>query len=129
MRTPLLVVERLALPHGLTARVIGLGAGALLLLGLLVPAAAEPNTGGGPGTFNCTGVGPSCGSWGPKGANTCRTCQQALCKTENGKEVIAGNTPTPECYEGHGAPPARFGGKPHKGLLNNAPAAGTLKRQ
>lgn len=36
-------------------------------------------------------VKPTCGAWAPKGSNTCRTCQQALCKTENGNDVLAGN--------------------------------------
>ncbi len=78
-------------------------------LALLLPggATAEPNTGGGPTTFDCTGVARTCGAWGASGANTCRTCQQAQCKTENGKEVIAGNKTQTECYEGHGSPPAR----------------------
>jgi hypothetical protein len=103
------------------------GVGLLLIVLLSNPAGAAPNTGSGPKTFDCTGVGPTCGAWAPKGANTCRTCQQAQCKTENGKEVIAGNKTTTECYEGHGKPPARTGGKP--GLLNKAPATGGVKQR
>jgi hypothetical protein len=38
----------------------------------------------------CTGIKLTCGSWAAKDKNTCRTCQQALCKTENGKDVLAG---------------------------------------
>jgi len=51
-------------------------------------------------------VKPTCGSWAPKGNNTCRTCQQALCKTENGNDVLAGNKTQTQCYDGHGAPPS-----------------------
>lgn len=96
--------------------------GCFIAFGLLVPATAnaEPNTGGGPTTFDCTGVSPTCGAWAPKGANTCRTCQQAQCKTENGKEVIAGNKTTTECYEGHGSPPAITKG--HTGQFNKMPS-------
>ena len=66
---------------------------------------AETNTGTG-GIYNCPGVSPTCGDWAAKGANTCRSCQQAQCKSENGKDVIAGNKNTTECYQGHGSPPA-----------------------
>ena len=66
---------------------------------------AETNTGAG-GIYNCPGVNPTCGDWAAKGANTCRSCQQAQCKSENGKDVIAGNKTTTECYQGHGSPPA-----------------------
>jgi membrane protein involved in colicin uptake len=51
-------------------------------------------------------VKPTCGAWAPKGSNTCRTCQQALCKTENGNDVLAGNKTQTQCYDGHGAPPS-----------------------
>jgi len=51
-------------------------------------------------------VKPTCGSWAAKGNNTCRTCQQALCKTENGNDVLAGNKTQTQCYDGHGAPPS-----------------------
>ena len=99
-----------------------------LLFGLAVLApslaSAEPNTGGGPSTFNCTGIPRTCGAWGAKGPNTCRTCNQALCKKENGKEVIAGNKIQTECYEGHGPAPLQHGGI----TLPQVPA-GTLKRQ
>jgi len=110
-------------------RISSIVSGAIVAAALLASgvASAAPNTGSGPKTFDCTGVGPTCGGWGPKGANTCRTCQQAQCKTENGKEVIAGNKTTTECYEGHGSPPARTGGK-LKGLLNKAPATGGVKQ-
>jgi hypothetical protein len=77
-------------------------------LALLVPGvgAAEPNTGKTPETRDCAGVPRTCGAWEAKGPNTCRSCQQAQCKTENGQEVVAGNKTQTECYEGHGAPPA-----------------------
>jgi hypothetical protein len=54
---------------------------------------------------DCSGTKRNCGAWGPKDKNTCRTCQQAQCKTENGKDVLAGNKTQTECYEGHGPPP------------------------
>lgn len=86
------------------SRIIGIALAACIVLapGIL---AAEPNTGTG-GVHDCLGVGKSCGGWAAKGADTCRTCQQAQCKTENGKDVVAGNKTTTECYEGHGNPPA-----------------------
>ena len=65
---------------------------------------AENNTGAS-GIYNCPGVAATCGDWAAKGANTCRSCQQAQCKSENGKDVIAGNKTTTECYQGHGSPP------------------------
>jgi hypothetical protein len=104
--------------------------GCFITLGLLIPATAnaEPNTGTGPTTFDCTGVSPNCGAWAPKGPNTCRTCQQAQCKTENGKEVVAGNKTTTEYYEGHGSPPASTG-SPKGGQFNKAPSTGTMKQQ
>ena len=69
-------------------------------------ALAEPNTGSGPSSIHdCAGVAKTCGAWGAKGANTCRSCQQAQCRTENGKDVLAGNKTTTECYEGHGPAP------------------------
>jgi len=106
--------------------ILGLALGSFVLL---VPAMvnAEPNTGGGPSTHDCVGVDRTCGSWGAKGANTCRTCQQAQCKTENGKDVIAGNKTQTECYEGHGSPPAQGTPKP-KVPLHKAPATGGVKQ-
>jgi hypothetical protein len=71
---------------------------------LYLRAMAAPNIGG--GAHDCGGVPKTCGAWGTNGANTCRTCNQAQCTTQNGQEVIAGNKKTTECYEGHGAPPA-----------------------
>ena len=127
MPIPLCCVESLTARGRTRPAIIALAASVLMLFALTAEAAAEPNNGTGAGTFNCTGVGPTCGPWAAKGANTCRSCQQALCKTENGKEVMAGNKTTTECYEGHGSPPAR--GKPHKGFSNKAPGVGTLKRQ
>jgi hypothetical protein len=89
-------------------RIIAIGLAGFILFAPAI-LAAEPNTGGGPGgVHDCAGVGRSCGGWAAKGANTCRTCQQAQCKTENGKDVVAGNKTTTECYEGHGKPPARI---------------------
>ena len=89
------------------SRIVGIGLAGFIMLAPGI-SAAEPNTGGGPGGIHdCAGVGRSCGGWAAKGANTCRTCQQAQCKTENGKDVVAGNKTTTECYEGHGKPPAR----------------------
>ena len=104
--------------------------GGLFGLALLLPsvAAAEPNTGGGPTTHDCAGVAQTCGTWGAKGANTCRTCQQAQCKTENGKDVLAGNKTTTECYEGHGSPPAPSGSKPPKVKVPKTTTEG-LKKQ
>jgi hypothetical protein len=83
----------------------------LISLAVLIPsfAGAEPNTGGGPSIFNCTGIPRTCGAWAPKGANTCRTCKQALCKNDNGKEVLAGNKTETECYQGHGPAPLQRG--------------------
>ena len=92
-------------------RIIAIGLFGVIMLvpGIL---AAEPNTGSGPGgVHDCAGVPRSCGSWAAKGANTCRSCQQAQCKTENGKDVVAGNKTQTECYEGHGKPPARVAPK------------------
>jgi type IV secretory pathway VirB10-like protein len=54
----------------------------------------------------CAGVKLTCGSWAAKDKNTCRTCQQALCKTENGKDVLGGNKSQTQCYDGHGPPPS-----------------------
>ena len=54
---------------------------------------------------DCPGVKRNCGAWAPKDKNTCRTCKLAQCKTENGKEMLAGNKTQAECYEGHGPPP------------------------
>jgi len=81
---------------------------AMAAMVLLAPglAAAAPNTGGSASTHDCLGVAQSCGDWKANGANTCRTCQQAQCKTENGKDVLAGNKTTTQCYSGHGSPPA-----------------------
>lgn len=59
----------------------------------------------GESTYNCPGVKQTCGDWGKDGTKTCRTCQQAQCKKENDKDVLAGNKTTKECYEGHGSPP------------------------
>ena len=53
---------------------------------------------------DCSGVKRTCGAWAPKDKNTCRTCNLAQCKTENGKEMLAGNKTQAECYEGHGPP-------------------------
>ena len=78
---------------------IGLAIFVLLAPGLL---AAETNTAS---LHDCAGVKLTCGAWGAKDKNTCRTCQQAQCKTENGKDVLAGNKTQTQCYEGHGAPP------------------------
>jgi hypothetical protein len=64
------------------------------------------NTGSrGSDIHDCAGVKLTCGSWAAKDKNTCRTCQQAQCRTENGKDVLAGNKTQTQCYEGHGAPP------------------------
>jgi hypothetical protein len=87
-------------------RWIGIGAVCAMTM-LPLPSFGAPNTGGGPTTHDCAGVPQTCGAWGAKGNNTCRSCQQAQCKTENGKDVMAGNKTTTECYEGHGAPPSR----------------------
>ena len=106
--------------------IVGIGLIGFALL-LPNPVTAEPNTGGGPKTFDCSGVPRSCGSWGAKGANTCRTCQQAQCKTENGKEVVAGNKTQTECYEGHGSPPTRGVPKP-KVNIQKAPTTGGVKQ-
>jgi hypothetical protein len=111
------------------SRIVAIGLAGFIVLapGIL---AAEPNTGGGPGgVHDCAGVPRSCGGWAAKGANTCRTCQQAQCKTENGKDVVAGNKTTTECYEGHGKPPARVAppkeshpkGSPPKGSPREGP--------
>lgn len=92
-----------------TAKAILCRSGAVVALVLAIPAIsiAAPNTGGGGGgVHDCAGVERTCGGWAPKGNNTCRTCQQAQCKTENGNEVIAGNKTQTECYEGHGSPPS-----------------------
>ena len=102
--------------------------GGLVAFALLLPwhAAAERNTGTGPRTHDCAGIAQTCGAWGAKGTNTCRTCQQAQCKTENGKEVLAGNKTTTECYEGQGSPPSR--GTPPKRKVPQATTGG-LKNQ
>jgi len=105
--------------------------GGILGVALLLPcvAGAEPNTGKGPRTFNCAGVERTCGAWGAKGGNTCRTCQQAQCKTENGKEVIAGNKTQTECYEEHGSPPKRSGVKKPKFDLPKATTDGLNQKR
>ena len=87
-------------------RFISIGAVCAMTM-LPLPSFGAPNTGRGPATHDCAGVPQTCGAWGAKGANTCRSCQQAQCKTENGKDVIAGNKTTTECYEGHGPAPSR----------------------
>ena len=89
------------------------GNGIALVIFLLLasgPVAAETGSGSGSGTskasvHDCTGVKLTCSAWAAKDKNTCRTCQQAQCKTENGKDVLAGNKTQTQCYEGHGAPP------------------------
>ena len=108
-----------------------IGVGCLFALTILpVSVSGEPNTGGGPSTHDCTGVPRTCGAWGASGANTCRTCQQAQCKTENGKDVIAGNKTQNECYEGHGSPPARdLPRSPISKVPQNAPKAPPAARQ
>jgi hypothetical protein len=63
-------------------------------------------TGSGGSVHDCAGVKLTCGAWAAKDKNTCRTCQQAQCKTENGKDVLAGNKTQTQCYAGHGAPPS-----------------------
>ncbi len=95
-----------------TALLLGLW----LALGVAGPVLAAPNTGASP-VRDCPGVPRTCGAWGPKGQNTCRTCQQAQCKVENGRDVIAGNKTQTECYQGQGRPPperrgAAPGGRP-----------------
>ena len=91
------------------------------ILGVLIltsgNALAEPNTGGGSSSIHdCAGVAKTCGAWGAKGANTCRPCQQAQCRTENGKDVLAGNKTTTECYDGHGSPPKGIQSSPSSRL-------------
>jgi hypothetical protein len=54
---------------------------------------------------DCAGIKLTCGAWAAKDKNTCRTCQQAQCRTENGKDVLAGNKSQTQCYDGHGSPP------------------------
>jgi hypothetical protein len=101
-------VEDFNMAH--SSRIIGTG---IVALALLVPTlvAAERNTGSGPKTYACPGVERTCGAWAPKGENTCRTCQQAQCKAENGQDVLAGNKTTTECYQGHDSPPPAKGAK------------------
>jgi hypothetical protein len=89
---------------------IGLAIFVLLAPGLV---AAETGSGSGSGSstskagvHDCAGVKLTCGAWAAKDKNTCRTCQQAQCKTENGKDVLAGNKTQTQCYEGHGSPPS-----------------------
>jgi hypothetical protein len=65
---------------------------------------AKPPPAASANVHDCPGIKLNCGSWAPKGGNTCRTCQLAQCKTENGGEVVAGNKTQNECYEGHGTP-------------------------
>ena len=67
----------------------GVGIGLAIFI-LLAPCllAAETNTAS---LHDCAGVKLTCGSWAAKDKNTCRTCQQAQCKTENGKDMLAGN--------------------------------------
>jgi hypothetical protein len=65
------------------------------------PSAASTST----AIHDCSEVKRTCGAWAAKDKNTCRTCQQTQCKTENGKDVLAGNKTQTECYEGHGPPP------------------------
>jgi hypothetical protein len=65
---------------------------------------AKPPPAAAANVHDCSGIKLNCGSWAPKGGNTCRTCQLAQCKTENGGEVVAGNKTQNECYEGHGTP-------------------------
>ena len=69
-------------------------------------AGSKAATGSGGSVHDCAGVKLTCGAWAAKDKNTCRTCQQAQCKTENGKDVLAGNKTQTQCYEGHGAPPS-----------------------
>jgi hypothetical protein len=107
-------------------RAVWIGLFAALSL-LPVSSFAAPNTGSGPTTYDCPGVAKTCGAWGAKGANTCRTCQQAQCKSENGLDVIAGNKTTTECYEGHGAPPATI--RPPKVQRTPMVPGGTILRR
>ena len=67
----------------------GVGIGLAIFI-MLAPCllAAETNTAS---LHDCAGVKLTCGSWAAKDKNTCRTCQQAQCKTENGKDMLAGN--------------------------------------
>jgi hypothetical protein len=114
-------------------RIVAMGLAGFIVLapGIL---AAEPNNAPG-GVHDCAGVSRSCGPWAANGANTCRTCQQAQCKTENGKDVIAGNKTQTECYEGHGKPPAKGApkgsspkGSPHKEIAPTDSSKGTPRQ-
>lgn len=109
-------------------RFIGFGVVSALTL-LPLPSFGAPNDGRGPTTHDCAGVVRSCGAWGASGTNTCRTCQQAQCKTENGHDVMAGNKTQTECYEGHGAPPADRGmTRPPVTKAPMAPRSGAMAR-
>lgn len=88
----------------IAARSIGIGL-ILSLTGVSIPVLAAPPPATPPGVSECKSIPRKCNAWAPKGPNTCRTCQQALCKIENGKEVLAGNKRQTECFEGHGTPP------------------------
>ena len=107
-----------------------IGVGLLFALTILpVSVSGEPNTDGGPSTHDCAGVPRNCGAWGAKGANTCRTCKQAQCKTENGKDVRAGNKTQTECYDGHGSPPPELTRPPISTAPQNLPKAPPVARQ
>ena len=69
------------------------------------PTTDKPASAASTSVHDCAGIKLNCGSWAPKDGNTCRTCQLAQCKTENGKDVIAGNKTQNQCYDGHGPPP------------------------
>ncbi len=92
----------------LRARGAGMFTGAIAaLIVSCVASSALPasTTGTSTAVHDCSGVKRTCGAWAAKDKKTCRTCQQAQCKTENGKDVLAGNKTQTECYEGHGPPP------------------------
>lgn len=69
------------------------------------PTTDKPASAASTSVHDCSGIKLNCGPWAPKDGNTCRTCQLAQCKTENGKDVIAGNKTQNQCYDGHGPPP------------------------
>jgi hypothetical protein len=69
------------------------------------PSTSKPTSATSSSVHDCPGIKLNCGAWAPKDGNTCRSCQLAQCRIENGGEVVAGNKTQNQCYEGHGPPP------------------------
>jgi hypothetical protein len=69
------------------------------------PSTSKPASASSFSVHDCPGIKLNCGAWVPKDGNTCRSCQLAQCRIENGGEVVAGNKTQNQCYEGHGPPP------------------------